>query len=57
MLGFHLITICHRPQVPNKKYDNGGGGGDDDDDAKAYVYNSELFNTEYSGKYWSEGQV
>jgi hypothetical protein len=22
-----------------------------DDDAKAYVYNSELFNTEYSGKY------
>jgi len=28
-----------------------------DDDAKAYVYNSELFNTEYSGKYLSEGQV
>jgi hypothetical protein len=52
MLGFHLITICHRPQVPNKKYNNGGGNDNyDDDDAKAYVYNYELFNTEYSGKY------
>jgi hypothetical protein len=35
---------------PNKKYDN-GGGDNYDDDAKAYIYNSELFNTEYSVKY------